>query len=382
MTPKAMVTPDPVVSFDPVAAFLRRPLNEVLGTGLPQLNTPQRTIPKSIPQLHTLASEYAWVSVLDLSTTLLAASDQSSNETSTLKPHERIICTMYRTLALVQTRQLDRALTAIEQLGDLSENNPEYRYESHKKVYDGNKTGCFIPIEMRMLAIDIRMRQGDHDAIIDAYELKDEICSGHGTDSAECNRRLRMMLSALAGYHLKIGQGDAAVDLAFELTGLCGDEDSWYTYGKVLLHVGDFDACEEAFAKGDRRGGDENVAKRHAHKAMLLAARGKVSEAVIEYDEAGQNVSEKDGNVGVMVANNVAICLLHVGRIAEAIDRVETAIRKNPKLALDEGLVYNLATLYDLAYPDSCNEKKRVLHRLAERFSREGFQLETLGLSS
>lgn len=497
-------TTDPsTMTFDPVAAFLRRPLNEVVGASLTELNasaSSSRTVieEKTIPALHKLAAKYAWVSVLDLTATLLAASDDNPSYGDTiadddkqkvLLPHERILCSMYRALALLQTRQLDRASTAVQQLGDLSDKNPQYRYETYENHYPGLH-GTFIPFELRMLQIEIRMRQGDFDAIYDAYELRNEICpvehdqnnkpeydDGDGDDDSNCkrkysnksdgndadavannndnngtdinkenkfpsiddnennnndsnsnndnggdvtnikdnkdhikhkmksqseddikkkrfqNQRLSVILSALASYHLKMGHSDAAVDIAGELTDLCGGMEAWYMYGRVLLHVGDFEECETAFQQADTEAeaereryperANEIDAQRHAHKAMLLGARGKYNEAVIEYDEAGHLARRSDtGNLTVVVANNAAICLMHVGRLAEAIDRLESVIRKGPKLALDEGLVFNLATLYDLAYPDSANEKKRVLHRLAERFSREGYHLESVGLSS
>lgn len=503
-------TTDPsTMTFDPVAAFLRRPLNEVVGASLTQLNasaSSSRTVieEKTILALHKLAAKYAWVSVLDLTATLLAASDDNPSYADTiadddkqkvLLPHERILCSMYRGLALLQTRQLDRASTAVQQLGDLSEKNPQYRYEIYENHYPGLH-GTFIPFELRMLEIEIRMRQGDFDAIYDAYELRNEICpvehdqnnsnecdndkdinkdndndkrsdkhedndddnnnnndkdndnDNNGTDNNNdnsCNsrvndnnndnnsfnsndddgdnindinnsnghfkhkrngqsvedikkkriqnQRLSVILSALASYHLKMGHSDAAVDIAGQLTDLCGGMEAWYMYGRVLLHVGDFEGCETAFQQADTEAeaereqhperANEVDAQRHAHKAMLLGARGKYNEAVVEYDEARHLARRSDtGNLTVVVANNAAICLTHVGRLAEAIDRLESVIRKGPKLALDEGLVFNLATLYDLAYPDSANEKKRVLHRLAERFSREGYHLESVGLSS
>lgn len=367
------LTPESSISFDPVAVFLRRPLHEVVGASLPKLNAPPSLEPRSIQTLQKLASKYAWASVLDLATSLLAASDDDTDETGALKPHERIICTMYRTLALLQTRQVDRAATAIELLGDLSNDNIKYRYESHPNEY-GNQKGSFIPFELHMLALEIRVKQGDFSAILDAYELKHDLCQQNTQTSRE---RQAIMLSALASYHLKMQQNDAAIDLAKQLVDLCGGSDAWYIYGVVLLYAGNLEGAEAAFEEAYSNSGEKQQAKRHAHKAMHLAARGKFTEAIIAFDDANQHVGG-DRHLAVVIANNVSICLLNVGRLAEAIDRLETVIRKGPEFALDEGLVFNLATLYDLAYPDSAIEKKRVLQAICMKFGREGFDFKRL----
>lgn len=361
------------ISFDPVAAFLRRPLHEVVGTTSSQLATACNPVPRTLATLHNLATEYAWASVLDLATSLLATEDEAVNYDNTLKPHEQMICSMYRTLALLQTRQVERASTAIEAMGDLSDSNNDYRYETYPEEYEG-RNGSFVPFELRMLAIETRVRHGDFGAINDAYKLKHSLCQNKTPQSQE---HLAVLLSALSSYHLRMQQGDAAVDIAKELVQLCDGTEVRYIYGTVLLHVGDLEGAEEAFHKADAIGGEGMLSKQHTHRAMLLSARGKYTEAIIEFDEAGLHNSTNQ-RLAAVIANNVAICLLHVGRLAEAIDRLESVIRKGPSTALDEGLVFNLATLYDLAHPDSANEKKHVLQSLCMKFGREGFNLDKL----
>lgn len=370
-----MPTPDSPFGFDPVAAFLRRPIHEVVGAQAPPLILPTAPVPRSIPALRKLATEYAWAAVLDLSTSLLAASDDTTDGEDALRPHEQLLCTMYRAMALLQTRQLDRAADAINQLGDLSSHNFEFCYETYPKEYP-EQVGSFVPFELKLLALDVRVHHGDATAIADAYELKRNVCQDQMCISQEQHA---VLLSALASYHLKAQQNDAAVDIARQLVQLSPVSDAWYMYGRVLLHVGDLEGAETAFAGAEADGKPCNEAMRRAHKGMLLAASSKFAEAVVEYEEAAHHVGEKQ-HLGVLIANNVAICLMHIGRLAEAVDRLEAVLRRGPEIALDEGLVFNLATLYDLAYPDSAIEKKRVLQRLASKFGRQGFDLENVGL--
>jgi len=56
----------------------------------------------------------------------------------------------------------------------------------------------------------------------------------------------------------------------------------------------------------------------------------------------------------------------------------EETIRADPIAALDEGLVFNLCTLYDLSQPDRAKAKKVILRKLAARFGRQGFNMEAI----
>lgn len=377
------------LGFDPVAAFLRRPLEEVVGESAPPPSSPPSPSPRSLETLHKLASQYQWASVLDLSTSLLAGSEASPDASpksttlqrdpqpsTSLRPHQRLLCTLYRALALLQTRQLDRVSDIMDSLGDLSESTTSHRYECYPADYP-NKSGSFVPFELQLLAVEVRIRKGDHSAISDVYQLKERF---HEPSASKfSNKQLAVLLSALCSYHLKFQQVDAALDTALQLVQLVKNAEVWYMYGRVLLHVGDINTAQKVFTHANRLMPDTNAtakeALRHAHHGMILAARTRYNEAVVSYDNAARLIEDQH-QLGVAVANNAAVCLIHIGRVAEAVDRLESAIRKQPEYALDEGLLFNLATLYDLAFPDSANEKKHVLRRLASRFGRQGFDLD------
>lgn len=396
-TPPSMAFPlqsSSAVAFDPVAAFLRRPLEEVVAPLAPPPSSPPTPSPRSLDTLHKLAADHAWASVLDLSATLLAGSEftpesspnttvarrsSPSNSSSSLRPHQRLLCTLYRALALLQTRQLDRVTDILHSLGDLSTLHTPHKYEFYPDEYPG-KSGSFVPFELQLLAVEVRIRKGDYSAISDAYILKNQI---HDSPTSKSDNQLAVLLSALCSYHLRSQQVDAALDVALQLAHLLNNSHAWYIYGRVLLHVGDINAAETVFTHANHMMSDARPATRdalrHAHDAMILAARARYNEAVASYDDAVRLMDDFD-QLAVAVTNNAAVCLIHIGRVAEAVDRLESAIRKNPQFALDEGLLFNLATLYDLAFPDSATEKKHVLRRLASRFGRQGFDLDCVHL--
>lgn len=361
---------DPRVVFDPVAAFLRRPLHEVLSVDrLPGPTPPPRA--QFSPQgLRQLADEYRWAAVLELATTLLAADEDKQ----TLSPHDRLVCIALRARALVQTGQIAAAAHAIAELGDLK--TLHYRRDSNE---DDNP----VPFELRLLAIEVRFRQGDATAIADTYELRRKVMADDNLKEEEKRAREAVLLSCMASYHLVAQHHDAAADVTRELmVRLGGGANAVYMYVRVLLHIGDFEGAAHMVHIASRREGDSE-AMRRLHSGMLQTARGRYHEALLEYDSALEAEKKEEPrlsptNLWAHVLNNAALCLMHCGRLAEAIDRLENALRRDPEVALDEGITFNLAVMYDLAYPQNSQEKKQVLRALASRFGRQGFDLQKI----
>lgn len=343
---------------------------------------------RSIAALGRLANEYKWATVLELSTSLLADYEQDASPRANaggreggMRPDEMLACAMYRAIALLQTRQVERAADALGLLGSLESTNAAYRYESHTDVYGAEmrEKGSFVPFELQVLDVEIRARQGDKRCVTDAYAMIGRL---DGDDERTVERKC-VLLSAIASYHLRDGEHDAAVDACREMVRLKKNgAEMYYMYARVLLHVGNLEEAERVLDLADGQK-DGTKAGMHLHRGMLQGGRCRFEEALVEYERAiaaEEEEREKGVEQGgkclwVCALNNAAICLMHVGRLAEGIDRLEECLRRDAESALDEGVVFNLCTLYDLAYPDSSNEKKRVLQRLASRFGRQGFDL-------
>lgn len=357
---------------------------------------------RNITGLHALARDYSWGAVLELSTSLLADDDDAVEENRAIStavraaitlgefapphsppppsgsrphpqllPHERLLCEAYRGLALVQTRMIDRANLFLEDLGEIGPGNPKYRYESYPELYPDHAPGSFVPFELLFLSVEIRVRKGDAAAIVDCYELRERFPE----------HRL-LLLSAMVGYHLRAQQHDTATDLARDIVSRQGGTArAWFFYGRVLLHVGDAGEAQNVFCMADVKP-DATDELRHTHRALLLAAKGDYLRALAENElviEASKNPgagAESNRHLRVLAHCNGSICLMHLGRLSDAIERLEACLKEDPETSLDEGLVFNLCTMYDLAFPDEADAKKQVLHRLASRYGRQGFHLD------
>lgn len=373
------------LGYDPIATFLGKVVVED-----PNENA-RYDVPRSVDGLRTLSRIYAWASVLELSASLLASDDdaqEGNTNDSGLQPEERLQVAAWRAVALLQTRQEERAADMLRQLGDLSDDNLALFFEAHSELYPG-RAGSFVPFLLKAVAADAAARLS-HDAIEHVYALKRK-CSAAAAASASAaagssqseaeaqlwRAREAQLLSTLAVLHGRAGQHDAAVDVARELVRQQGTTArALYVYARVLLGVGDVTGARRAVTRAAALC-DDTPGLRLAHEAMLLAADGRFEDAAARYDAAAHLAPE----MSALAANNAAICLLHLGRCDEALDRLENCLRQDPVNALDEGVVVNLATLYELTSPDTAKSKKATLKKLASKYARQGFDLDVITIN-
>jgi tetratricopeptide (TPR) repeat protein len=109
--------------------------------------------------------------------------------------------------------------------------------------------------------------------------------------------------------------------------------------------------------------------------------RGYLALALDQYSTAIEHFSavlEREPS-NLAAANNKAICLLYTCDLSRAVSTLEDVIRRNPELNLNETLVFNLSTLYDLQ-SDNSQEKKKVIMSLASKFASDSFDFSVLKL--
>ncbi|XP_023952755.1 trafficking protein particle complex subunit 12 [Bicyclus anynana] len=91
---------------------------------------------------------------------------------------------------------------------------------------------------------------------------------------------------------------------------------------------------------------------------LIDIAHGKYQDAYNNFARANDQEP-----TNIMVANNLAVCLLYMGRLKEAISVLQKAIYSDPERGLNESLLVNLCTLYELE-SSKTNEKKLNLLRM------------------
>lgn len=66
----------------------------------------------------------------------------------------------------------------------------------------------------------------------------------------------------------------------------------------------------------------------------------------------------------LQVLNNIAVCQLYTGKLGEAIQTFEKAIESSVVGGLNEYLVLNLSTLYELQSSNAQDKKLKLLEKL------------------
>lgn len=97
-------------------------------------------------------------------------------------------------------------------------------------------------------------------------------------------------------------------------------------------------------------------------KGLIAVAKNDFPEAYLIFQKA---LHLDSGNT--MILNNMGVCLLYAGKLKDAINLYERAINLNPQKSLNESLLVNLSTLYELESNNS-KAKKLNLLRLINRF--------------
>ncbi|KAG8232842.1 hypothetical protein J437_LFUL012646 [Ladona fulva] len=132
--------------------------------------------------------------------------------------------------------------------------------------------------------------------------------------------------------------------------------------GRLLLQLGDVAGAEHHFALA-RKGSPGTK----ADEVCELIDRGLVAVAQNAFREALQFFRKAlqldPGNV--LVSNNIAVCLLYLGRLRDALEVAEAAIEANPAQALHESVLLNVCTLYELRSACRARSKVAMLKLLA-----------------
>lgn len=72
---------------------------------------------------------------------------------------------------------------------------------------------------------------------------------------------------------------------------------------------------------------------------------------------------------------------MYVCDLTKAIYSLEEVIQKDPENNLDEALIFNLCTLYDLASDRSADKKKNIMGLVA-KFASDSFDFRVLKINS
>ncbi|KIO34155.1 hypothetical protein M407DRAFT_240765 [Tulasnella calospora MUT 4182] len=130
---------------------------------------------------------------------------------------------------------------------------------------------------------------------------------------------------------------------------------------RVYLDAGDIDSAQTLFQRAADDPNCEETMK-EINRALLASSKLDWPTAVEELQKA---VAREPDNS--LVANNLAVALLSVGRIDEGIRHMEAALGTSPSVVGNvEPFLFNLATLYELRTAASYDKKCELLLEVAK----------------
>ncbi|CAA0839169.1 Tetratricopeptide repeat (TPR)-like superfamily protein [Striga hermonthica] len=313
--------------------------------------------------LQDLAFRGAWRTILDK----VARSRSLSLLT---KPHEHLIYLTFNLLALVK---LSRYSDAQHELQTMDEDldSKQYRFESYPEHYPNHKPGSMVPFALRWLHAHLPLTLGDRQLSLDRlYTLLHFIREkklARDPDSISdvsltlWKKRETFVVNTIVGYHLS--QKEFMVCLALLKSEIANNEDPLMIsqLGYVQMQYGDLDGAKRSFELVDSMAtgadsGDvklKNLVSRN--KALMYLVGKDYVSAVREYEEC----IERDGSDYVAI-NNKALCLMYLRDLSDSIKVLESALERVPTVALNETLVVNLCSMYELAYVNHADVKKTL----------------------
>lgn len=175
-------------------------------------------------------------------------------------------------------------------------------------------------------------------------------------------------MNTIVSYHLSAKEFKICIDL---LRGLMSEKEFGVDsvmlskLGYVQMQYGDLEGAKRTFGEVEKMvgSGDEEVRLRNLvgrNKALLYLVGKDYVSAVREYDEC----IERDGQ-DVIAINNKALCLMYLRDLSDSIKVLENALERVPTVALNETLVVNLCSMYELAYVNHADIKKTLSNWIA-----------------
>ncbi|XP_052198057.1 uncharacterized protein LOC127804965 [Diospyros lotus] len=319
-----------------------------------------------LSSLQDLACRGSWRSIIDKVARARKLSLLS-------KPHEHLTYLSYHVLALTKLRRFGDAAAELDSLDD-DLNSPSYQYQTYPQHYP-NRSGSMVPFALRWLHAELPSKMGKrHETLDQLYTLLDFVrgkISNTGSVSAELwGKREGFVLNSIISHHLGQKEFGACLDLIKDLISRNGDVEKpdavlFSKLGYIQMQFGDLEGAKVTFSKIEElvkeRMGDvelHNLVSRN--KALVYLVGKDYLSAVREYEEC----IERDGS-DVVAINNKALCLMYLRELSSSISVLENALERVPTVALNEALVVNLCSMYELAYVNHLDVKRTLSNWIA-----------------
>lgn len=232
-----------------------------------------------------------------------------------------------------------------------------------------------VPFSLRWMYALVPTRLGNRQEGLDRlYTLLDFVRERvkekeEANDSVELwKRREIFVMSCLLGFHLGHKEFGVSLDLIKELIKRDPlDPVLVSKLGSVQMQFGDIEGAKVTFDRVEKMSDHNGLVSETQfknlvgrNKALVHVVAKDYAAAVREYEEC----IERDSS-DVVAVNNKALCLMYSRDLSDAIKVMESALERVPTAALNESLVGNLCSMYELAYVNHTDVKKTLNNWIA-----------------
>jgi tetratricopeptide (TPR) repeat protein len=324
-----------------------------------------------LSSLQDLASRGSWRSILD-------KVNRARKLSLLSKPHENLTYLTYNTIALTKLRRIADALADLDSL-DEDFDSATYRYETYPDQYP-NRVGSMVPFALRWLQAELPAKLGKrHETLDRFYTLLHFVRNKFGdndkssTASIELwRKRENLVINSIISHHLGFKEFGVCLALIKDLISKSDENSSGIDAKAVLLsklgyvqmQYGDLEGAKNTFGKIESMVNGEsevellNLVSRN--KALMYLVGKDYVSAVREYD-----VCIDRDSADVVAINNKALCLMYLRDLSDSIKALENALERVPTAALDETIVVNLCSMYELAYVNHSDIKRTLSNWIA-----------------
>ncbi|GAB0096402.1 trafficking protein particle complex subunit 12 [Sergentomyia squamirostris] len=275
-------------------------------------------------------------------------------------------------LSLLELLQMES-----DAFGDLC--RPDINYEFYPEMYS-NRKGSMASFSFRLLLAELPMFLGAPNIALQRLTTIFNICtkieeSMDLTKSSGNNvkfwrrRRLRVVHSII---NCSLVQKNYNIAHNF-IESLIGEKDSatpeelgalYSVAGRIYMQCGDIVAAEKKVLSMRKLGLTSKVfqVQECVDRGLIYVAQNDFTEALKYFQKAA--ILEP---TNAMISNNIAVCLLYLGKMKEAIATYENMITSHPEQDLNEHFLINVCTLYELESNNSRPKKLVQLQKIGKQ---------------
>ncbi|XP_076766120.1 trafficking protein particle complex subunit 12 [Xylocopa sonorina] len=349
--------------------------------------------------LRTLIQAGCYKAAINLSGRLLAVYAQGYgkiNQSSKHSPHSLQL--WYTRLALLtKLRQIDILENESKPFGNLDK--PDMYFTFYPELY-GTRPGSMASFSFRLLLAEIPMYwRKPKQALDNLYKILatvnqiiTNLSSGSNGDRSRFKinpaeqedairlwkgRRSRVLIS-ITNCAVSMKNYVLAMDI---LEKLCESAD-WSpeqmdalraSIGRLHLFLGDVSAAEKFLTNQQKKDSGPTV-RELTDKGLMAVAHNSFQEAYKCFQAA-----EALDPSNIALINNMAVCLLYTGQLKAAVHLYESMITRNPVKSLQEPVLLNVCTSYEL-HTTHCKQPKLHLLSQLNRYKGDAVDIQCLKL--